>query len=139
MPKPNKGETSAQFKVRNAAYHRQRRIRKRSEIAGNGVPPQVPEVQAIVVQQESIPQPVVTMYQRLGDLVRNKRSEPREIQSMAAAFRSTASALSTLQALATHSEVRQIVELVDPEISTETRDKLEAILEAIDRRAGLVA
>ena len=51
-------------------------------------------------------QPVVTMYQRLGDLVRNKRSEPREIQSMAAAFRSTASALSTLQALATHSEVR---------------------------------
>ena len=120
------------------------RKKRRSEKAANGVPATVPapavlELDVEVVQVESKNQPVVTMYQRLGDLVRNKRSEPREIQSMAAAFRSTASALSTLQALATHSEVRAIVELVDPEISTETRDKLAAILEAIDRRAGLVA
>ena len=80
--------------------------------------------------------PVVMLVHRLQRQLRGQ-SNPSDIAKIAAALSHTASAMKTVQAMATHSEVRAIVELVDPYLDESARGRLATILVTIDRRAGM--
>ena len=80
---------------------------------------------------------MVRLVDRLNAKLGQKNAKPADLAKLSAALAHTASAMKTVQAMATHAEVRAIVELVDPYLDERARMRLALILASIDRRAGM--
>lgn len=82
---------------------------------------------------------VVRCSQRLDKALDSPNASADEISRLAGAVRNLAQTAKILQNMATTSEIRLIVDLVDPYLDEEGRRRLGTILRAIDQRAGVLA
>ena len=143
MPHRRKGESVEDFRVRDALRKRRERVKHDLTRGTDAMTVRVEDIKTpeVVEKLDHVTgtEPIVRIYKRLNTILQGSRTaaQTKELFFVAKAFQSMSSALKTLQAMATHDEVRSIVVLVDPHLPDEVRVKLQQLLDKIDGRAGI--
>ena len=126
-----------QYGISRATYFRRKRTGTLDVERGRRGQMQPP----VVVAPMGDGRPVHLLYEALGEAA-EPRTDPESgerqaidatrVSKLASAFNATSSGLARIHAMVSYTAVREIVELVDAELSDATRQRLREILDRMD-------